>query len=89
MGVETLFGYNSLPDIAQDLSCDLIRQSTKLEVSEAGAKAAAVIDVIVVAYGVAEKKPAPVVVNVNYPFIFSITATDYNIVLFAGAIYKI
>ena len=80
---------NSLPHIARDLSCDLIQQSTKLEVNEAGAKAAAVTDVIVVAYGVAEEKPAPVVVNVNRPFIFSITATDYNIVLFAGAVYEI
>ena len=87
MGITTLFTLNSLSKISFGLGCGKILQKTKLEVSEEGARAAAITATD--SFCGIDIKPDPPVVNVNRPFILSITATDYDIVLFAGAVYAL
>lgn len=88
MGINLLFNSpNALPKIAENLCCDKIIQEAKLEVNESGAKAAAVTGAMMdVTANIDAPTTTPAVVVVNRPFIFSITASNHDIVLFAGIV---
>lgn len=86
LGINLLFNDGkSLSKIANNLYCSFIKQATALEVSEAGAKAAAVTGAgMLESCGEPSFEPAIPEVKVDRPFIFSITENSNGIVIFAG-----
>ncbi|MDE6409594.1 MAG: hypothetical protein K2K81_05045 [Muribaculaceae bacterium] len=87
LGIYRLFNTSgSLSKIADDLYCEFMKQVAKIKVNEEGAEAAAVTGALVFNSTGEEIPYKPVVVNVNRPFIFSITETTNDIILFAGVV---
>ncbi|MDE5791045.1 MAG: hypothetical protein K2H96_07460 [Muribaculaceae bacterium] len=87
MGISRLFTtHGSLSKIADDLYCGFMKQVAKIKVNEAGAEAAAVTGAGVFNSTGEIISHEPVTVNVNRPFIFSITETTHDIILFAGMV---
>ena len=87
MGISRLFNTSgSLSRIDDEIYCDLIKQITKIKVSESGAEAAAVTGSMIHMWDGESVPQGPVEINVNRPFIFSITESTNNIILFAGVI---
>lgn len=83
LGIDALFEANALSKISPKLSCGNISQKARIELNETGTKASA----ITTAGAFQEFLPPTIIVN--RPFIFSITATDIDIVLFMGCIYNL
>ena len=83
LGIDALFEANALSKISPKLSCGNISQKARIELNETGTKASA----ITTAGAFQEFLPPTIIVN--RPFIFSITATDNDIVLFMGCIYNL
>ncbi|MDE6254911.1 MAG: serpin family protein [Muribaculaceae bacterium] len=87
MGISRLFNTSgSLSRIDDQLYCNLIKQITKIKVSESGAEAAAVTGSMIQMWDGESAPQDPIEINVNRPFIFSITESTNNIILFAGVI---
>ena len=90
MGIKRLFNTpGALSQIADNLCCNFLKQVTKLKVDEAAAEAAGVTAAGMMNSSGEESAKEPAVVNVNRPFIFSITETTNNIILFAGVVREI
>ena len=83
LGIDALFEANALSKISPKLSCGNISQKARIELNETGTKASA----ITTAGAFQEFLPPTIIVN--RPFIFSITATDNDFVLFMGCIYNL
>lgn len=89
MGISRLFSIGSLSKIATELYVTFIKQVSKINVHETGAEAAAVTGAGMCDSAGDFTPQEPAVVNVDRPFIFSITETSNNIILFAGVVRKL
>ncbi|MDE6717823.1 MAG: hypothetical protein K2J70_06495, partial [Muribaculaceae bacterium] len=89
LGLTELFKENALSGIAEDMTGGYMKQVTEFVIDESGAEAAAVTGMEFVSFPGDVTPSTPVIVKVNRPFIFSITETTNNIVLFAGVIREL
>lgn len=86
LGITKIFeDINPLPFIHNDLNIAFIIQKTSFEINESGAKAAAATVAGAQLTADAPEDSTPIVINVNRPFLFTITAYD-EVVLFSGLV---
>jgi len=90
MGLESILqNRNILPILADDMQIDDIHQKVKIKIDENETEAAALTEVCVVMGGPPGDIVAPIVMNVNRPFMFEIVEEYSNTILFAGIIRNI